>query len=190
MLPPLPYTSAMRPATSALVVVASLALAACGSSASTSTTAAAFKPDQMVSFARCMRAHGVPNFPDPGTNGNGGIQIQVNQKSGSGASMTVNGVSVSGPAFQSAMQSCRSDLPNGGHPPPLSAARKEQMLQFSQCMRTHGLPNFPDPVFGSGGKVELRVTPQEGINPSSPAFQQAQAACAKYRGAFTARAGG
>lgn len=180
----------MRPVTSALVVVGSLALAACGSSASTSTTAAAFKPDQMVSFARCMRAHGVPNFPDPGSNGNGGIQIQATKTAGSGASMTVNGVSVSAPAFQSAMQSCRSDLPNGGHPPPLSAARKQAMLQFSACMRAHGLPNFPDPMFGSGGKVELRATPQEGIDPNSPGFQRAQAACAKYQGGgkFTAKA--
>lgn len=185
----------MRPATSALVVVvASLALAACGSSNSNSTAqaAAAAKPDQMVTFAKCMRTHGVPNFPDPGSNGNGGIQIQASKTAGSGASMTVNGVSVSAPAFQSAMQSCRSDLPNGGHPPPLTAARKQAMLQFSQCMRAHGLPNFPDPTFGSGGAVRLQVKPGEGIDPNSPQFQQAQAACAKYRagGGFTARAGG
>jgi hypothetical protein len=169
----------MRPATSALVVVASLALAACGSSAATSSTAA--KTDQMITFAKCMRTHGVPNFPDPGSNGNGGIQIQATKRAGSGASMTVNGVSVSAPAFQSAMQSCRSDLPNGGHPPPLTPARKQAMLQFSQCMRAHGLPNFPDPTFGSGGGVELRVPAQAGVDPNSPGFKQAQAACAKYQ---------
>jgi hypothetical protein len=30
---------------------------------------------QMIAFAKCMRAHGVPNFPDPGPNG---IQFPMN----------------------------------------------------------------------------------------------------------------
>jgi hypothetical protein len=174
-------------------VAGSLALAACGSSKTSPTNASAtVKPGQMVSFAKCMRAHGVPNFPDPGSNGNGGIQIQPTRRAGSGASMTVNGVSVSAPAFQTAMQSCRSELPNGGHPPPLSAARKQAMLQFSRCMRIHGVPNFPDPTFGSGGRVQLLINPGAGVDPNSPTFQQAQQSCAKYRagGGFTARAGG
>jgi hypothetical protein len=172
-----------------LAIAAAAGLAACGSAATTSNTAAV-KTNQMVAFAKCMRAHGVPNFPDPGSNGSGGIQIQSSARAGSGSSMTVNGVSVSAPAFKSAMQSCRSELPNGGHPPPLSAARKAAMLQFSRCMRENGLPNFPDPVFGSGGEVQLRVGPKGGLDPSSPAFQKAQAACSKYQrgGGFTAKA--
>ena len=178
----------MRRITPALVILGSLALAACGSSSPTATNAAA-KTNQMIAYAKCMRSHGVPNFPDPGSNGNGGIQIQQSQRAGSGSSLSVNGVKVNGPAFQSAMQSCRSKLPNGGHPPPLSAARKAAMLQFSRCMRENGLPNFPDPVFGSGGQVQLRVGPQGGLDPNSPAFQKAQAACAKYQrgGEFTAK---
>jgi hypothetical protein len=128
-----------------------------------------------------MRSHGVPNFPDPGSNGGGGIQIQSTQRRGSGASLSVNGVSVNAPAFQSAMQSCRSKMPNGGNPPPLSAARKAAMLQFSRCMREHGLPDFPDPTFGTGGRVQLRVGPGAGLDPNSPTFQKAQAACAKDR---------
>ncbi|HEY1592044.1 MAG TPA: hypothetical protein VGF81_09650 [Solirubrobacteraceae bacterium] len=178
----------MRRTTLLLAIIAAAGLAACGSSATSSNTAA--KSDRMVTFAKCMRAHGVPNFPDPGSNGKGGIEIQSSARAGSGSSMTVNGVSVSAPAFKSAMQSCRSKLPNGGHPPPLSAARKTAMLQFSRCMRENGLPNFPDPVFGSGGQVQLRVGPQGGLDPSSPAFQKAQAACGKYQrgGGFTAKA--
>jgi hypothetical protein len=136
----------------------------------------------MVAFAQCMRSHGVPNFPDPGSNGNGGVQIQDSQRAGSGPSMKVNGVSVNAPAFQSAMQACRSKLPNGGHPPPLTASRKAAMLEFSQCMRAHGLTNFPDPTFGSGGQAELLFHAAGGLDPSSPEFKQAQAACAKYQG--------
>ena len=94
--------------------------------------------------------------------------------------MTVNGVSVNAPAFQSAMQACRSKLPNGGHPPPLSAARKQAMLKFSQCMRAHGLANFPDPTFGSNGRLGLLFHASSGLDPNSQAFKQAQAACAQY----------
>ena len=168
----------MRRTAPLIAVLAAAGLAACGSSSPSTNRAAAL--DQMVTFAKCMRANGVPNFPDPGSNGTGGIQIQ--QKVGSGGSLRVNGVAVSSPKFQSAMQACHSKLPNGGRPPALSASQRAAMLKFSQCMRTHGLPNFPDPAFGPGGRIGLSVRPQSGIDPSSPAFQQAQAACARYRG--------
>jgi hypothetical protein len=129
-----------------------------------------------------MRSHGVPNFPDPGSNGRGGLEIQQTQRAGSGRSLKINGVSVSSPAFNSAMQSCRSHLPNGGHPPPLSAARKQAMLRFSRCMRAHGITNFPDPTFGANGGVRIGFGPASGIDPQSPAFQSAQRACASTTG--------
>lgn len=180
----------MRPITSIIAVVAAGAgLAACGSSGSPTVTSAGGKRDAMLAFAQCVRTHGVPNFPDPGSDGQGGIQIAAQQRAGSGAAMSVNGVSVSAPAFQSAMQSCRKDLPNGGHPPPLSAARRAAMLRFSHCMRNHGITNFPDPTFGSGGAVGLRFGPTTGINPQSSAFQQAQKACAAVGGGFQVKAG-
>lgn len=52
-------------------------------------------------------------------------------------------------------------------------------LNFSQCMRAHGVSDFPDP--GPGGGVNLPA----GINPSSPAFRAAQHACQGYFGAGT-----
>jgi hypothetical protein len=162
----------------ALLIAAVVPLTACGSSNPTTSGGATTKFNAALSLARCMRAHGVPNFPDPSGNGRGGLQIQQSQRAGSGASMKVNGVAVNAPAFQGAMQSCRSKLPNGGQPPPLSASRRAAMLKFSQCMRAHGLPNFPDPTFGAGGGVRIGFGPSSGINPSSPVFQAAQKACA------------
>ena len=41
-------------------------------------------------------------------------------------------------------------------------------------MRSHGVPNFPDPSHGGGG-IQLG----SGINPQSPAFQAAQKICFK-----------
>jgi hypothetical protein len=164
--------------TAALAAIA-LSLAACGSSGSPSNANGATKRSDGLAFAQCMRTHGVPNFPDPGGNGNGGIEIQ--RRIGSGSSMTVNGVSVSAPAFQSAMQNCRKYLPNGGHPPPLSASQRAAMLRFSQCMRTHGITNFPDPTFGANG-AGLDLGRSNGIDPNSPAFQAAQNACGSIAG--------
>jgi len=154
-------------------------LAACGSSSSSSSTGAASAANagassnytQALKFADCVRSHGVPNFPDPKANGNGGLRIEATP-----GSEKVNGVAVNGPAFQSAMQACHADLPNGGKPQPLSASRRQQALAFSQCMRAHGLTNFPDPTF-SGGGAQLRLSASSGLDPNSPAFKSAQAAC-------------
>jgi hypothetical protein len=44
-------------------------------------------------------------------------------------------------------------------------------------MRSHGLPNFPDPQFSSGG-MSIRIR-GNAIDPNSPIFKSAQAACAK-----------
>jgi hypothetical protein len=60
-------------------------------------------------------------------------------------------------------------------------------------MRNHGLTNFPDPTFGSGGTVGIQAGPARGLDPQSPAFQSAQKACQSVGGDFgfkTARPGG
>lgn len=163
----------------AAVLGASLGLVACGSSAP-GKGGTAESASSGLAFAKCMRSHGVPNFPDPGGNNGGGLQIQVSQRAGSGGSLTVNGVRVSSPGFQAAMASCHSKLPGGGPPRTLSASQRAAMLKFSQCMRSHGLSNFPDPSF-SGGGFRLRFDPSSGIDPSSPAFKAAQAACASLQ---------
>jgi hypothetical protein len=47
-------------------------------------------------------------------------------------------------------------------------------IAFSKCMRANGVTNFPDPA--GGGGLNIAGT---GINPQSPAFKSAQAACSK-----------
>jgi hypothetical protein len=140
-----------------------------------------------------MRSHGVPNFPDPSTGSGGGLQIQQSHRAGSGSSLTVNGVSVSSPAFHSAMEACQKVLPNGGHPTAAQTAQaRAAALAMSRCMRSHGVPNFPDPTFrsGPGGGVGIGITfgPGSGIDPNSPAFQAAQKACAPKGAGFGFRA--
>jgi hypothetical protein len=49
----------------------------------------------------------------------------------------------------------------------------DTLLPFSECMLSHGVPEFPDP---SARGISIGST---GINPSSPAFEAAQATCNK-----------
>ncbi len=135
----------------------------------------------MLALAKCMRANGVPSFPDP-SGDNAGIQVQRN-----GNSMTVNGVAVSGPAFQRATKKCQSEIPQGQ---PTTAAQIAKIragaLKMASCMRRHGITNFPDPVVraGPGGRgIEMSVGgPVAGINSQSPALRQAQHACGMFVG--------
>ncbi|MBV9593116.1 MAG: hypothetical protein JO147_04870 [Actinobacteria bacterium] len=57
--------------------------------------------NKVLQFVNCMRKNGVPNMPDPQSNGAELIP------GGSG------GVNPNSPAFQSAIQKCRSLLPSG-----------------------------------------------------------------------------
>ena len=55
-----------------------------------------------------------------------------------------------------------------------ASAHAGQFLAFSECMRSHGVTNFPDPS-SAGGRIEIGSG--SGINPSSPSFQAAQKTC-------------
>jgi hypothetical protein len=155
-----------------LVVLATccaMLLAACGGSGKSGGRQAAY--DAGLKFSKCMRAHGLSNFPDP-SDGGGGIQIPVGD--------------ASSPAFRSAQNACAKLLPGSGFLGQASEAQKQNMLHMAQCMRAHGLASFPDPVskppspgaglglaFGRPGA--FIAIPQSMLN--SPDFNQAASAC-------------
>jgi hypothetical protein len=150
-------------------------LAACGSTGQPSATAAGAANGTSgdkardFEFAQCMRSHGVSNFPDP-TPG-GGIDLPPNLNPDS-------------PAFRSARQACNQYLPTRGGPGATSASDRAAALALSRCMRTHGVPQFPDPAF-SPARSAPRVLVVRGmvfaipasVDPKSPAFQRAAHAC-------------
>jgi len=123
---------------------------------------------ELLKFAQCVRANGVPNFPDPNAQG----LIQFDSSSG---------VNLQAPQFQAAERKCARYRRTGG---PSSPAQKGQFevkaLAFSACMRAHGVSNFPDPQIEThGGAVQLRLQASAGagLDPNSPIFQSAQKAC-------------
>ncbi len=105
--------------------------AASSGSASSGGNAQATKREKAVKFAECVRAHGVPHFPDPGTSGD------------------INfGVDVSKQVFTSAVNACKSLEPPGALSSHRSATQQSAALRFAACVRANGVPDFPDPVNG------------------------------------------
>jgi hypothetical protein len=61
-----------------------------------------------LSYSKCMRSHGEPNFPDPQFGaGGGGISIRISLHAGSGASA----LDPQSPIFQAAQKACSALLP-------------------------------------------------------------------------------
>jgi hypothetical protein len=116
-----------------------------------------------------MRSHGVPNFPDPDATGT--ITITT--------SPSLNPAS---PLFQKAEADCQHLVPPGKTLSPAQQQRmKKEALAFAACMRSHGVPGYPDPTFGSGGMVSQGFGRKNGVDPSSPIFQKAQKTCQAAR---------
>ncbi len=69
---------------------------------------------QALAFSRCMRAHGLPTFPDPTFHANGSMSLGMQ----AGGSLDPNS-----PIFQHAQSVCQSLQPHGGKggPPSLSS---------------------------------------------------------------------
>src|SRR5882672_2698958 len=127
-----------------------------------------------AAYSACMRKNGVANFPDPDSSG------RIKLTFGRSASGATTGVDTNSPQFAKAQQACQRLLPNGGKPS-AQAQQKEvqQALKFAQCMRSHGVPKYPDPQVSSGGGMNQTINPNEGVDPGSPQFQAAQKACQK-----------
>ena len=120
---------------------------------------------QDLKFAECMRSHGMPDFPDPSANGTFSLNVGPNS-----------------PQFQTAQKACRKYMPKGAQPSPAEQAKMlAQALKFSQCMRAHGITDFPDPQSTNGG-ISIKIGGPSGssssnLNPNNPQFQAAQSAC-------------
>lgn len=128
----------------------------------------------MLAFAKCMRAHGVPNFPDPGKlppPRSGGQTMQVGPSGG----FTANPNS---PAYQRASKDCHSLAVASPASSTQSGELMTAQVKFSACMRAHGVPSYPDPTstgeIGDNGAIP-------GVNENSPAFQAAEKKCEGLR---------
>ena len=123
-----------------------------------------------LDYVNCMRSHGVADMPDPEANGTLNVKFATGGKDGGPAT---SGIDRNSPQYISADKTCRPLLPNGGQPTPAQTEQAlAKALKFAQCMRSHGVSNYPDPNPKSPGVVHLL-----GLDPSSPQFQAAAKVC-------------
>ena len=164
----------------AFLATGALAAAACGGEGNTPTSAAGSRkgPDAatkkaLLQYAQCMRDHGV-DMPDPNFSGG-----RVTMRSGG------PGTKVAPATMEAAQEACKKYQAKI-KPPAMSTAEKEKFkkeaLANAQCMRDHGITNFPDPTFDSNGGAQIQLGKGGGLNPDDPKFKAAQKACAKLTG--------
>ncbi|HEX4812829.1 MAG TPA: hypothetical protein VFV66_08765 [Nonomuraea sp.] len=136
--------------------VASVAIDPARPAATPTPTTTADAAEQGRKFAQCMREHGIP-MDDPDAKGGGGIRL-VDED-------------IDKEKLKRAAEACRGHAPfmdrKLGDP-----AQIEQLRQFAQCMREHGV-DMPDPApdGGFGGEIG------DMIKRDSPAFRKAVEAC-------------
>jgi hypothetical protein len=134
-----------------------------GASSTPSASPSGDPGDGGLAYAKCMRDHGISDYPDPGASG--GIPIRVEP----GSDMDPDN-----PQFKAAEQACKSLLPQ----PPSEEQQQqefEDMLAYAKCMREHGIADFPDPKPGEG--FDLNAKPGSDLDPNNPQFQAASDAC-------------
>jgi hypothetical protein len=175
-------------------MVAGLGLVACGggssgpgvaSGASTTTTRPASSSNssgsssqQALAFSRCVRQNGVPNYPDPDSSG------QVPKR-------TAQQLGVSLSHFQAAETACQHLLPGGGQPTQAEIQQRDEQewarfRNFTQCMRSHGVTDWPEPTPYPQDQARpiFDLQPGDGpqpvgINPNSPQISPKVRACVR-----------
>ena len=160
-----------------------LVAAACSSPASPGTgagPAGGSNEHSALAFSRCMRAHGITGFPDPDSQGNFALP-----KSGPGTKFDPKS-----PQFKAANNACKSLMPGGSMDPAQQAAARALALKYAECMRAHGIPDFPDP--DSQGNFDFAVPKgsSSGLDPHNPRFQTANKACQRGNGGSFNTSGG
>jgi hypothetical protein len=128
----------------ALALIALVALiSACGSSAPAETGSSSIggnntyaNAQKGVKFAECMRHNGLSNFPDPNASGKLTIDAVANGSS----------VDTSTPTFKQAISACKDLEPAGFVGSKRSSQLEQAALEFAQCIRAHGVKDFPDPL--------------------------------------------
>jgi hypothetical protein len=153
-----------------------LMLSACGGSAKPKH--ASGRANVFIGYSKCMRAHGVTNFPDPSSRG--------------GINIAGTGLNPRSPAFEGAQTACSKLLPGGGpanHKP--SATQIADARKAAECMRSHGVSGYPDPIVSNEPPTSLNpasysqisdsggiiIAIPKSIDPQSPVFQKAAKTC-------------
>jgi hypothetical protein len=165
-----PWPRRARVAAASTVMAAALLTAACSGSPSPtgsggSPSAGGSASSHLLAYSRCVRSHGVPNFPDPDSSGQIPKEAVVRALR-----------EVSDSRAKAATNACANLAPAGLGPAqaPITAQEQQYYLRAAACMRSHGFTTFPDPIF-SNGTVNFPIP--SNIDSNSTRFTQARQTC-------------
>jgi hypothetical protein len=176
--PRLSYTDTMNTQCNTLVALLATGLLVAGCGAASSTTgqsgvqnaSAVSLNSRALAYVNCMRTHGEPNMPDP-------------TFSGRHATLAItpsSGVDPTSPQFSAATKACQHLVPQGGAAtggPAITPAQQADYLKAVACMRSHGFPAFPDPVF-QNNNVTFNAAGSR-IDTNSSRYKRALTTCQK-----------
>lgn len=142
----------------ATVAAGASLLAGCGGSSTGGTAAKNYSNSsgKKLAYAECMRSHGEPDWPDPGSNGEFNLPPSIIPSS----------------ALDRATTHCNRLDPIKVISPAQIQKGTRVYLKFSECMRAHGVTRYPDPDSIGG----LPASPP-GVDVNSPSYQAAFKAC-------------
>jgi hypothetical protein len=127
-----------------------------------------------------MRSNGVPNFPDPDSKGNpppaDPQHLGVSSSRLQTAEQAYQRLLPTGGSLQKQTQQC---LLYGDCPQTLLQQVLIVERSYAQCLRSHGVPTWPDPTVGAKGRPVFDLS-RAGIDPQSTdssQFQSKEAEC-------------
>jgi hypothetical protein len=138
------------------LLLSGVLLTACsGGSSDTAEATPTGTEDRALAYSECMRENGLEEFPDPGDDGS----LLISEDTG---------IDPASAEFREAEEACK-DLspqgdggPGGGQPADMAKAR-----EWAQCVRDHGVPDFPDPeIDGNTAVVDMTGVGTGGEDPT------------------------
>lgn len=121
-----------------------------------------------LDYARCVRSHGFPDFPDPRVDSQGQASIPGSSTQDKREALQAQGAC--GTILNRLPASARNN-------PPVTAAGLHEETLWAACMRRHGLPDWPDPR--PDGSFALSGTPYASMGKTGP-VAIAIRACQQY----------
>jgi len=166
-----------RRATRLAVVPAGTVLlaAACGGGSPAASPGGSLY-QQSLAYSRCMRVHGVPDFPILKQGPGGSLVHPVSPPTGM----------LTSPGYDAAFRACLKLAVVGGGSPARYRAMALKGLAQAECMRAHGITGYPSPGALDGGLHEPDAT-AIGLDTHTPQFAAAARACGMAGGLWQAQ---
>jgi len=139
---------------------------ACGSGSPGPAASPSRLYQQSLTYSRCMRAHGVPNFPILKQGPGGSLVHPASPPAGM----------LTAPGYGAAFRACLKLAVIGGGSRARYQAAALRGLNQAECMRAHGITNYPSPGTLDGGIHSPDFT-AIGLDPHTFQFQAAAKAC-------------